>query len=508
MRFFNIKEWINNNRYSFLEFIHENRYLVFTIVCISFIAILFLIIYTRILKNQVDKSTKQLRKANMNLLENQKEMYNLAYYDDITSLPNRSKFKMELEKRLDISDIDNDIFGVLFLDLDKFKHINDTLGHSVGDEVLKFLSIRLTRVLNNRGTLYKAGGDEYFILTKNIDNRAQIEILAKEIIEDFKNAYNIRDYNLYITTSIGIAIYPKSGVDALNIIKNSDLALYKAKEVGGNSYYIYGREIESKGLYSMQLLNELRQGIENDELILYYQPQIDIKTERLIGFEALVRWNHPTRGIISPDKFITLAEESELIIPIGNSILKRVCVQTKEWIDRCGDIIISVNISAKQFQHKDFLNEVKNSLKVANLDPKYLAIEITETIAIYNMEYTLSILNELNELGIIVSIDDFGTGYSSLNYLNEMNVKELKIDKSFICDIGENLNNRSITNVIIILAKQLGLKVVAEGVETEEQFNILKEMECDMAQGYYFSKPLRKEEVCGFIDSGSIYEIK
>lgn len=493
--------FINNiidKRDSFLRFIDGNRVLTITIINFSFLIILFLILYTRILKVQVDKRTKELKKANIDLIENQKEIYNLAYYDSVTSLPNRVKFVKELGQKLKTSKVGKDIFATLLLDLDKFKHINDTLGHDTGDEVLKLLGVRLSDLIGDRGILYKAGGDEYFILVNNIEDRSQVVLLAKDIIEDFKKPYYIEDHHLYLTTSIGISIYPEAGLDILNIVKNSDLALYKAKELGGNSYYIYGKEIESKGLDLMQLLNQLRQGIANDELILHYQPQIDMETNRLIGFEALVRWNHPTKGIVFPDQFISLAEESELIIPMGNDILKKACIQIKEWINEDNDIVVSVNISAKQFQHKDFLNVVKNALEVADLDSKYLAIEITESIAIYNMEYTLNILKELDALGINVSIDDFGTGYSSLSYLNEMNVDELKIDRSFIWDIEKNSKNRTISNAIIILAKQLGLRVVAEGVENEEQLNILKDMKCDIAQGYYFSKPIPKEQVSNF----------
>lgn len=499
------KKWFGESKSSISKFIERNRILVILISSIIILIILFLIAYATILKKQVDKRTKELKRANVDLLENQKEIYNLAYYDPITSLPNRTKFVKELSKVISQIHHKRHIIGVLFLDLDKFKHINDTLGHNVGDQVLRLISWRLKELVGERGSVCKAGGDEYFILLNEIDQKEETEILAKEIIEDFKDPYYVKDYTLYLTISIGISIYPESGLDVENIIKSSDLALYKAKELGGNSYYIYGKEIESKGLDLMQLLNQLRKGIENDELILYYQPQIDIESGRLIGFEALVRWNHPERGLIFPDDFIPLAEESSLIIPMGNCILRKACIQTKEWINAGMDVVVSVNISARQFQHRDFISEVRQVLKDTDLDSKYLAIEITETIAIHNMEYTIEILNELDKLGITVAIDDFGTGYSSLSYLSEMQVDELKIDRSFIWDIEENPKNKSIANAIILLANQLGLKVTAEGVETEEQLNILKAMKCDIAQGYYFSKPVPSEEICNFIKSGFKY---
>lgn len=495
------KKWFGDEKNAFLKFIERNRVVTLIIANIILIIIVLLISYARILKSQVEKRTTDLKKANADLIKNQQEIYNLAYYDTITSLPNRIFFVKELDKVLKLSEIKSDVLAVLFLDLDKFKHINDTLGHNVGDEILRLVSERLWALIGDRGLLAKAGGDEYFILVNRIKEKSEIKSFAKEIIEDFKKPYLIKNYELYITTSIGIAIYPEAGIDTEAMIKNSDLALYKAKEIGRNNCYIYGKEIESKGLDKMMILNELRQGIENDELVLYYQPQIDIKTGNVIGLEALVRWNHPTKGMIYPDQFIPLAEESELMIPMGNCILNMACIQIKEWVDEGNDMRISINISPRQFQDRDFLSEVKKALKDSGLDPKYLAIEITETIAIYNMKYTLNMLKELGKLGIIISIDDFGTGYSSLSYLSEMKVDELKIDRSFIWDIEKNPKNRSISNAIILLAKQLGLRVIAEGVETEEQFNILKEMECDIAQGYYFSKPVSKEQACDFIET-------
>lgn len=493
------KKWFGDRRSRLFEFLYKNRFILFTTTGFGFLIIVFLISHNRILKKQVDKRTHQLKQANDDILKSQSEIYNLAYYDSITGLPNRSHFVKELGNIFKNIKKEKQSFAVLFLDLDKFKHINDTLGHNIGDEVLQLLSIRLKKLLGESRFLSKAGGDEYFILMTDIKDNQEVLNLAEDIIEDFKDPYYINDYKLYLTTSIGIAIYPEAGVDTNDIVKSADLALYKAKEFGGNSYYIYGKEIKSKGLDKMILLNELRQGIENDELILYYQPQIDINTNKLIGFEALVRWEHPIKGMIPPDDFIPLAEETGLIIPMGNTILNKACRQAKQWIEDGYEMIISVNISAKQFQHTEFLKKVQEVLKSTGLNPKYLTIEITETTAISNISYTLNLLKELNKLGITISIDDFGTGYSSLSYLNEMNVDELKIDRSFIWDIEKNCKNESISNAIIVLAKQLGIKVTAEGVENEEQLSLLKEMKCDTAQGYYFSKPVPKEEVSDII---------
>lgn len=319
--------------------------------------------------------------------------------------------------------------------------------------------------------------------------------MANQIIGDFKIPYHIRNYELYLTTSIGIAIYPEGGLDTHSMIKNADLALYKAKEYGGNSYYLYGDEIKSKGLEKMLLLNQLRQALENDQFVLHYQPQIDIETGNIMGVEALVRWEHPEKGLLYPDSFIGLAEETGIIIQMGEWILKKACIQAKEWLDQGYDIKMSVNISAKQFQHRNFIKEIIDVLTETKLNPKNLTLEITETIAISDMDHTLNILTKLKNLGIAVAIDDFGTGYSSLSYLNEMSVNELKIDRSFIWDIERNDKNKLISNTIIVLAKQLGLRVIAEGVENSEQLYILKEMNCDIAQGYHFSRPVTKERI-------------
>lgn len=455
---------------------------------------LFLYFYNKRLQKEVFKRTKELEIANKDLTRHQKEIYNLAYYDSITSLPNRLYFVEELNSIYDNIEEQVQQFGMLFLDLDRFKHINDTLGHNVGDYILKLLGMRLSKLVKEGDIVARVGGDEFFILANNINEEETIN-LSRRILDDFKKPYYIRDYELYLTTSIGIAFYPDGGLDTQTLIKNADLALYKAKDLGGNSYYIYGEEIESKGFEKMMLLNLLRNAVANDQLTLYYQPQIDIISEEIIGLEALVRWNHPEKGLVFPDKFIPLAEETGLIIQMGEWILKKACMDAKGWIDKGKNIIMSVNISAKQFQHRGFVNEVLEAIKESKLNPKNLTLEITETTAISDINHTLSILNKLKVLGIRVSIDDFGTGYSSLSYLNEMNVNELKIDRSFIWDIEKNNKNKMISNAIILLAKQLGLKVIAEGVENLEQLVILKEMNCDIAQGYHFSRPIPKEKI-------------
>lgn len=487
-------KWFRKQEATIYEMISKYKTEAVVITISTLLIILFLTGYNSLLKKQVAKRTRQLERANRELVEQQREIYNLAYFDPITSLPNRIAFVKKLDNLLENASND-ELFAVLFLDLDRFKHVNDTLGHDAGDYILKLISDRLSNIIGEDDLLAKAGGDEYFILHPNMKEREDAISLVNRIIENFKEPFYIEEYELYLTTSIGVVIYPDGGLDGSSLIKNSDLALYKAKELGGNAYYIYGKEIQSQGLDRMLLLNQLRQAVEENQLVIHYQPLIDIETEGIVGLEALMRWDHPDKGLVYPDNFIPLAEESGLIIEMGYWILKKACIEVKEWVDKGRDIYVSVNISGKQFQHKNFIKEVKEALSISGLSPEKLILEITETIAISNIRYTIAILNELQKLGIAVAIDDFGTGYSSLSYLSEMGVNELKIDRSFISDIETNDKNKTISNAIIVLAKELGLQVTAEGVENLKQLSILKDMNCDKAQGYYFSKPVTKKEI-------------
>jgi diguanylate cyclase (GGDEF)-like protein len=487
------RKWFGEDVGSIKAIYIKYRNSIIIIVAFIITTIFLLYIYNKRLQREVKRRTQELELANQELIEQQKEIYNLAYFDSVTSLPNRTYFIKTLNHMFEDMKQQEVLFGVLILDIDRFKHINDTLGHNVGDYILKLLGTRISKILREEDIIARVGGDEYYILINNVKDIDQIIETSKLILEDFKKPYYIRDYELYLTTSIGISVYPEDGLSPSSLIKNADLALYKAKELGGNSYYIYGNEIKSHGLEKMMLINQLRQGIGNNELVLHYQPQINILTGEIEGLEALVRWQHLEQGLLYPDKFIPLAEEVGLVVQLGEWVLREACKQAKHWVDSGQDIKMSVNISARQFQRKDFIREVVNTLNEVELNSRNLTLEITETIAISDINHTLKILDRLNSLGIAVAIDDFGTGYSSLNYLNQMSVNELKIDKSFIWDIEKNNKNKMIANTIIILAKQLGLKVIAEGVENEEQLNLLREMKCDTAQGYYFSKPVPKE---------------
>ncbi|MFA7411779.1 MAG: transporter substrate-binding domain-containing protein, partial [Tissierellaceae bacterium] len=355
-------KWFGENINNLNIFFEEHKFTIVAGGMIILTILILLALYNTSLQNEVLNRTSELEMANSNLLKHQEEIYNLAYYDSITSLPNRTYFVEELNNILKNEEETRERLAILYLDIDKFKHINDTLGHDIGDYILKLMGNRLAKLIDESHLLARVGGDEYYILINHYEDIDEITDCANTIIGDFKEPYYIKEYTLYLTTSIGIATYPDGGIDTNTLIKNADLALYKSKELGGNTYYIYGEEIESKGLERMMLLNQLRHALEYDELVIHYQPQIEIATGKIRGVEALVRWQHPEKGLLYPDEFIPLAEESGIIIPMGEWILKRACIDAKKWEDEGHEIVVSGNITSKQFQYRDFLNEVINSI--------------------------------------------------------------------------------------------------------------------------------------------------
>ncbi|MCF6464851.1 EAL domain-containing protein [Clostridium sp. Cult2] len=489
------KKWFGD-QLSYGHFIFRNymKYIIIGIGSISII-LLLLFIWNKKLQQEVSKRTSELEIANKDLIAHQERIYDLAYFDSITNLPNRVFFIEELEESLHHLSEDEKL-AVLQLDLDRFKYINDNLGHDIGDKVLRLLGIRLSKLIHEDDLIARGVGDEYLVLLKNIKDFSRIYIVVNSIIEDFKKHITYRDYELYLTTSIGIAIYPEAGKDSISLMKNAEIALYEAKEMGGNSYFKYNEQIGKRGYDNLTTLNQLRQAVTNEEFVLYYQPKIALNTREIIGMEGLIRWQNPKRGLVYPDEFIPLAEETGLIFSIGEWVLREACRQNKEWIDKgYRPRQVSINISARQFQYYNFLDMVSRALKETGLEPRYLGLEITETTAVSDIKYTINVLNRLKELGVFVIMDDFGTGYSNLSYLGEMNVDELKIDRSFIWDLEINEKNRAISKTIILLAKQFNILVTAEGIESEKQVNILKELGSDTGQGYYFSKPIPAKEL-------------
>jgi diguanylate cyclase len=413
-----------------------------------------------------------------------------ASHDSLTGLANRFKFNEDLEEVVSQSGAKD--IAVMFIDLDRFKNINDTLGHGTGDNLLKAVAERITGILNEGETFYRLGGDEFTILLSGNSDETAVLNKADQILETLTKPFILegRKEEFFIAGSIGISIFPCGGKDAENLVKNADRAMYRAKELGGNRVELYTISMEDAIMKGMALESNLRKAITNQELTLFYQPKLDLSTGKVTGMEALVRWQHPEAGMIPPLKFIPLAEETGLILPIGEWVLRAACEQNKSWQEAGLDPIrVAVNLSPRQFQQENLIPMIKQILDETNLKAEYLELEITESISMQNADQVIMKLHELKKIGVEISIDDFGTGYSSLNYLTKFPINTLKIDKSFVNSIADD-QGTSIVKAIIALAHNLKLKVVAEGVETQEQIDFLKEHKCDEIQGFYFSQPL------------------
>jgi diguanylate cyclase (GGDEF)-like protein/PAS domain S-box-containing protein len=420
----------------------------------------------------------------------------MAFYDDLTGLPNRNLFYKRLKQEMFHASENNKKVAVIFMDLDRFKSINDTLGHHTGDLLLQAVSNRLKTVLNDHSIISRIGGDEFTIVLPS-DTHSECEILAKKLIDLFSIPFLLESHEIFITPSIGISLFPDHGITEDELIKKADLAMYYAKDRGKNNFYVYTSGLEKIHSRKMKVENSLRKAIEKDELSLFYQPKVELTTGKIIGMEALLRWNHPEFGHVSPVEFIPLAEESGLIIPIGEWVLRTACLQNKEW-QRLGVscIPVSVNVSARQL-NSDIVGTVMKVLQETQLDPGCLELEITESV-MQNINESSVILNKLKELGIQLSLDDFGTGYSSLSYLSHLPVDSVKIDRSFINDILNN-NGGILVKTIIDMGRNLKFSVIAEGVENEQQIRFLRENNCYIAQGYYYSPPVPADKMLSLL---------
>jgi len=454
------------------------------------------------------KSTKKWSEENIELLyimaniisngisqvNSDKKIDFMAYHDSLTGLPNRLLLTKQVNQGILRPNCEETSIAIMFLDIDGFKMINDNLGHDQGDELLIQVSRRLLNAVSKSDSVSRLGGDEFTLYlngyTENLD------IFAAKVINLFKKPFILRNQEYFITVSIGISQYPIDGDDVNTLFKNAEVAMYKAKSLGKNQYYKYSNDLKNSTLETMLLTNDLYKAIERNEMILYYQPQVNGSTGEIIGVEALLRWNHPVFGFVSPFKFIPLAEKTRLILPIGNWVLKTACQQCKDWQDKgFNSINMAVNFSVHQLNHPGMIEQIEDILEETSLQAKHLEIEITESLAMGTHGRINETLEDIKNLGVNVSIDDFGKEFSSLNRLKELPIDKVKLDMSFVQSIGISDKDDTITKAIISLASDLGLKSIAEGVETKEQVDFLNQYKCDQLQGYYFYKPMPAVEI-------------
>lgn len=423
-------------------------------------------------------------------------MHYLAHHDDLTGLPNRVMFKYRLEQAIAESGRRGTLLALLLLDMDRFKAINDTLGHAVGDNLLKILGGRLSGCVRDCDTVSRLAGDEFALILPDLTHAEDAARVAKKILNIFVPPFNVDGHELFMSASIGIATYPMDGDNLDVLLRNVDIAMYHAKEHGRNTFQFYATEMNTKAFERLSLENALRHALERNELFLHYQPQVDLRTGKITAVEALLRWRHPELGVISPLQFIPIAEETGMIIAIGEWVLHAACAQNKAW-QAAGlpPFRIAVNLSARQLRQTSFIHVIERTLQETGLEPGYLELELTESMLMHNTENAIAMLAALDGMGIDLSVDDFGTGYSSLTYLKRLPINALKIDKSFVSDIPGDLDDAAIASTIIVMAHNLGIRVIAEGVETQEQRNFLGERACDAMQGYLFSRPVEPEKI-------------
>jgi diguanylate cyclase (GGDEF)-like protein/PAS domain S-box-containing protein len=443
------------------------------------------------------------KKAEEALRRSQAEMTRLAEHDFLTGLPNRILLHDRLNQSIGIALRQHNKIAVLFVDLDGFKHINDSLGHSVGDKLLRSISQRLVGCVRSSDTVSRQGGDEFILLLSEVDRPEDAAVAARRLLKAVAEPHSIDGHYLHVTASIGVSVYPEDGLDAETLIKNADTAMYQAKGNGRQSFQFFKQEMNVRAVERQFIEESLRRALEQQEFALHYQAKISLKTGEITGAEALLRWTHPTRGPISPATFIPVAEDSGLILPIGRWVLREACRQARAWIDTgLPPLTIAVNISAVEFRNEKFLEDVFAILEDTGLDPRFLELELTESVLMNHLERTESVLKALRGSGVQLSIDDFGTGYSSLSYLRKFHLDALKIDQSFVREIGGTSEHTTIVSAIIQMGRSLNLRVVAEGIEKPEELAFLQANECAEGQGYYFSRPVNPMEFAKLLETG------
>lgn len=420
----------------------------------------------------------------------------LAYYDSLTGLPNRMLLQDRLAKAIANAKRHREKIAVLFLDVDRFKTINDSLGHSYGDQLLQQLAIRLQACAREQDTVARLGGDEFLITLGSITEASDAAVVAERVAQEVMTEFSIQGLVLNVTGSIGISLFPDHGEDVETLIKNADAAMYASKENGRNTFRFFSEEMNAQAIERLKLESSLRAALDKQQLFLMYQPEVDVATGAVTCWEALLRWRHPELGLVSPDKFIRVAENSGMIIPIGEWVLRTACAQARQWHDQENiEVPVAVNVSAVQFRQEGFCDLVRRVLEETRLEPQYLELELTESLLLSNADVMFRVLGELKSMGVRLAIDDFGTGYSSLSYLKQFPVSKIKIDRSFIRDLAENADDGAITTAIINMSKCLNLRVTAEGVENQRQFWLLRAHGCDEVQGYFFSQPVTADQV-------------
>lgn len=426
----------------------------------------------------------------------QAELYYLAHYDQLTRIPNRMLMNDRLQMACRDSDRGNTLVGLMFIDLDRFKQINDTMGHSFGDILLQAVAERLESCIRGNDTVARLGGDEFAVLLQKLAYPGDADITAQRIVDSFRQPFSILDREVFVTASLGIAIYPRDEQDSGNLLAKADAAMYEAKTSGRNAFRVYRPGLSMHSMEHLSLEADLRHAIERKELVLHYQPQVSVASGMIIGVEALVRWQHPQRGLLSPAAFIGIAEDSGMIIDIGNWVLREACRQQRAWsLCHIPPLRMAVNISAVQFRRDDFTDIVRTIIQETEVDPGCIELELTENVAMHHADDVLNTLRVLKHIGVKLAIDDFGTGFSNLSYLQRFPFDRLKIDQSFVRDIENMPANKAIVQAIVSLAKSLSLEVVAEGVETAAEYAQASACACNEIQGYFHARPMPAADI-------------
>lgn len=448
----------------------------------------------------VEQRTVALTAEIAERIQAQERLHHIAHHDALTGMPNRILFVERLKQVLSRAQWHKRSVAVLFFDLDRFKVVNDTLGHEAGDQLLQMAAARLLSCLRDGDTLARFGGDEFAAFLDDIASPDDVAPIISKLLQVLAAPFTIDKHEFFISGSIGISLYPNDGDDTKILMKNADTAMYRAKQQGGNSYQFYRADMNVHALQRLELETDLRRALERQEFVLHYQPQFDLNNGSIVGFEALIRWQRPGEGLVLPLEFISVLEETGLIVPVGEWVLHTACIQHRAWTNLLPTVRMAVNISARQFDSNALAETIRRVKQSCHMCPMLLELEITESILMKNTRPEIDVLQEMRAMGIRFAVDDFGTGYSSLNYLKRFPIDSLKIDQTFVQDITQDADDAAIVTAIITMAHSLGIKTIAEGVETREQLDFLQAQGCDFAQGCYFSPPQASEEITRLLE--------